>query len=350
MRNSPDKLPKLDALSMVYLDTNVLWKSQWPHVSTALENLFILCIAARIQVCLPEAVELEIEQRNVRELDKAVAKFKDELSQLPDVIQRGTNVEYRSPDLNEFRKLTDKNLAKYRVERVPLTSQTLRDFFELAIRHTAPFANKGSGFQDSVILHSVLEHFMPLNISNGGKLNSVITTEDGQFIAGINSSGAGRLRGVKFGELLLRLEEASPLATAINHRWDSETKSAAKSLEQMTREIEQFVTVKYFSGFSKIGMLSGRQFESVHIHRITGVTVPIHDSRDAAGTKNVVFSFKVELEVESTTAQVPSRFDMELLDFPRSFTAERITLEIEANAKVENGEYKDIRFLGARRP
>ncbi len=80
------------------------------------------------------------------------------------------------------------------------------------------------------------------------------------------------------------------------------------------------------------------------------MTVPIPDSGDVAGTKDVAFSFKVELDVQSTTAQIPSRFDMELFDFPRIFTAERITLEIEANAEVENGEYKDIRFLSVRRP
>jgi hypothetical protein len=41
---------------------------------------------------------------------------------------------------------------------------------------------------------------------------------------------------------------------------------------------------------------------------------------------------------------------MEPFDFPRISMEERITLEIEANAKVENGEYKDIRFLSVRRP
>ncbi len=343
-------MPELGSLSMVHLDTNVLWKSRWPYVSTSLRNLFILCKAAAIQVYLPEAVVLEMEQRSIRECEKAVEKFRNELSQLPEVIQRGANVEYPSPDLDEFRKTTDKNVTQYRIERVPLTSLTLRDFFDLAIRHRAPFTNKGSGFQDSVILHSVLEHFEPLNVSKGGNLNAVITTEDGPFREGINISGAGRLTGIGFDSLIAKLEEASPLAAAMDQQWDSEAKSAVKSLKQMTSEIEQFVTIKYFSGFAQIVLLNGRQLESVHIHRIAGVTVPIPESGDAAGTKNVAFSFKVDLDVHSTTAQMPSRFDMELFDLPRVYMTERIALEIEANANVENGEYKDIRFLRVRRP
>jgi rRNA-processing protein FCF1 len=357
VKKSPEEFPKTNSYSLAYLDTNALWESQWPHVSTSLKNLLILCAAAKIKVCLPEAVVLEIEQRSIRELKKAVTKFENEIFQVPEVIRRGTRVESNPLDvlLEEFHKLTDKNVSIYHIERVPLTTQTLRQFFDLAIRHTPPFANKGAGFQDSVILHSVLEHFMPLNKSKGGKLNAVITTEDSQFREGINVSGAGRLTGITVEKLVSQLQEVAPLAEATRHLWDSEIKAACKALEPMKEEVAQFVAVNYFSGFARLVVLHSRQLESVHVQRITGVTVPIPESDDAARTKNVEFSFKAEVDVETSTVQtstvqMPSRFDMEQFDFPRIVMSERITFEIGATAKVENGEYKDIQFLNVRRP
>lgn len=191
---------------------------------------------------------------------------------------------------------------------------------------------------------------MPLNNSKGGKLNAVITTKDAQFREGINISGAGCLAGIEVDKLISHLQEASPLAEATDQQWHSETKAAAKALEQMTDDVAQFVAVKYFSGFAKIVTLGGRQLESVHVESITGVTVPIPESDDAARTKSVTFSFKAEVNVETTTAQPASRHGMEPFDFPRIFMSERVMLEIEATAKVENGEYKDIRFLSVRHP
>jgi hypothetical protein len=126
--------------------------------------------------------------------------------------------------------------------------------------------------------------------------------------------------------------------------------SSNQALEQMTDELAQFVTVNYFPDFARTVILAGRQLESVHVESITGVTVPIPDSDNAAGTKDVAFSFKTEVDVQTSTAQMASRYGMEPFDFPRMFMSERITLEIEANAKVENGEYKDIRFLSVRHP
>jgi hypothetical protein len=64
-------VPEFDRL---YLDTTVLRKSNWPHVSAELGFLLELAKNFKIQVVIPEAAEIEREEQWVRELVAASQK------------------------------------------------------------------------------------------------------------------------------------------------------------------------------------------------------------------------------------------------------------------------------------
>jgi hypothetical protein len=337
-------------ISSAYLDTSVLWRSHWPHVSTELRNLFVLCSAGKVRVYLPEAVELEMEERSIRKFNEVRSQFTKGMSELPDVFNRGASVEPlpTSGLLEQFRKRIDKSVTTYNIQRVSFVSNTSRELFELAVRHSPPFGGKSSGLQDSIILQNVFAHISSLKESG----TAMIVTNDDPFIAAIQTSGADKLFGIQLDRLVKRLKDESPLAEAKTiAQWDLETKSATEAIANKKDEVEQYIAADYGSGLTRL-LLPGQQRVSVNLNRIFDVTTPIPDAGDSSRTKIVEFSFKAEVDTQTTSAQMfdPRFQGIGSSDYPAEIytTFIRRTVEIEAKATVVNSEYKDLQFVAIR--
>src|SRR5712691_5495300 len=86
----------------VYLETSAARAAGWPRVSASLERLALIARGLRAEVFLPELVEIELEERWLRDaLDKAQAltsRVKEVERLLSGIIDRGVAIEVADRD------------------------------------------------------------------------------------------------------------------------------------------------------------------------------------------------------------------------------------------------------------
>jgi hypothetical protein len=256
--------------SRIYLDTNVLRKSKWPEISVALANLLSLASSMKVRVFLPVAVELEIEEHWIREFRRVTERAQRDASKLPTTFQRGLKIEVASMDdgRREFRALTERNILSFGIERVPFSSRSLKDLFQQAILHTPPFSERGTGFQDAVILQSIIEHL------SGVSESAALVTSDNDFTHEIISHTAGsagvELHCVPFDAILDRLTNDEWTNVEKVRLWEREIQSATRAVNAMRSELEEFIAAQCREGFGMLSTLEKlTELQSVHILEIS---------------------------------------------------------------------------------
>lgn len=169
----------------LYLDTTVLRKSNWPHISAELSFLLALARNFDIRVVIPEPAEIEREEQWIRDLTAASQKFASAASKRADVLKAiGLSTERSREDLPET--LRERYLATAQsakeingISTAPLTSRGVREFLKLAVSRTPPFqvsGDKVTGFQDALILFSIFD-----DMNASGTDNSVLLSDDVVF-------------------------------------------------------------------------------------------------------------------------------------------------------------------------
>lgn len=176
----------------IYVDTNVLIKQGWPSPSIMLNNVFRFAAWWKIQILLPDAVIKEAEDHWLRDVKRGIAELASaqrDLQRLASPIPCETKEEHTAVEklLEEYRKKVEETLKEYAIIRVPFTKRTTEEVFGFATKYILPFVldAKGKGFQDVVILLSILDHL------NG--FPEAITI----FISGDND-----FNGVKFADFI----------------------------------------------------------------------------------------------------------------------------------------------------
>jgi hypothetical protein len=153
----------------IYFDTNPLLAAEWPGVSVILGNLLY---GARtwwnIPTFIPETVLMEAEENWVRDLQDEISRFRNAAQQVER--KAGSIPCYTRIDHSPVEKLRalywtmrDQTVGRYEIGIAPFGTKTAAEFFRLATRYVLPFkeGGQGAGFQDAVILQSVLEHLHP---------------------------------------------------------------------------------------------------------------------------------------------------------------------------------------------
>ena len=176
-------MPEFDRL---YLDTTILRKSNWPHVSAELGFLFGLAKNFRIQVVIPEAAEIEREEQWVRDLVAASQKYVAALTKRSDVLKAIglTPVEQRPDDPPEalrekYRAAAQSAKEANGIATAPVTTRGAAEFLKLAVTRTPPFqisGDKVTGFQDTLILLSIID-----DLNACGRATCVLLSDDGVF-------------------------------------------------------------------------------------------------------------------------------------------------------------------------
>lgn len=175
-------MPEFDRL---YLDTTVLRKSNWPHVSAELGFLLELAKNFQIQVVIPEAVEIEREEQWVRDViaasQKCVAARTKRSNVLKAVGLTLAGERDDPPDTMRERYETAAKAAKESsgIATAPLTARGVEEFLKLAVTRTPPFQMSGdkvTGFQDTLILLSIMDD---LNVY--ARDTCVLLSDDGIF-------------------------------------------------------------------------------------------------------------------------------------------------------------------------
>jgi hypothetical protein len=262
--------------------------------------------------------------------------------------------------LVEYRKKVNDAVKEYGIGQTPFTKRTVEDLFGFATKYLLPFAHnaEGKGFQDVVILLSILDH---LNASPGA--NAVFVTDDNDF-AGIDIASfmpdfdSRRLRVINletsFDFLSKRYYEES-----IIKPYQQEVKNASTAVEAQTSQIAMFV-----NSLVTVDMIKPRGFGgtvtkllSLEYLTVLSVDTPLPDpsapDRSVEILIKVVAAYKVlmaggvrfkgglsslnALLNADTFEIIPSSEEQETYAFWRG--------GIQATADVVNREFKNIALI-----
>jgi hypothetical protein len=350
----------------IYLDTNVLVESRWPKVSVKLGNVLSLASQFGIPVFIADPVEQEAQEVSMRSIRRSVADLEGaerEYRRQSESISGEAYVVQRSADLGSLRaryvELAQASKAMHRIQAIPLASRNVDAFFRLAIRYVLPFeegsSNKpgeGRGFQDAVILSSVLEH-----LRSNPQLSGVFVTRDSVFS---KISFAEFMPEFENPPLLIKdLDEVSELLLDkyvdenVMKPWEEERINAQRATENALPELTAFIQshlephMLQETMFSKV--LELRAVENVKVKYVQ-TSLPSPEKPD----RLVVFAIATDVQCRALTeAQIPDLTGF----FGGPFYApsyrppmkqEELSLPwlggVEAAADVEGRQYKNLKF------
>lgn len=193
MPDLPEARPPLD-FNAVYLDTNVLVRSQWPSPSVKLNNALSLASWWNVQVFLPKPVLMEAEEHWTRTVQKNLSRLHgaaDQLERIARPIDVRTKIDHVPIErmVKNYRAAVEAAMAEYRIHVCPFTNVSAQGMFNLAVRYADPFEldQEGKGFQDAVILSSVLQHLK----ANPELKGIFVTADDGFLTAAVADYEAG---------------------------------------------------------------------------------------------------------------------------------------------------------------
>lgn len=147
----------------LYFDTSSLIQNAWPKVSANLERLMKAAPIFHVSLFLPIPVEIELEQKWLRDLSDAEASVRRSLRNLDKVVAfAGSSAHSTVPRLADLQALykeqVDEIKRTYDLKPVPFTLRRVDEFFEMAAKRQSPIQDGDKGFRDAVILFSVADH------------------------------------------------------------------------------------------------------------------------------------------------------------------------------------------------
>ena len=149
------------ALEAVYFDSNLLRKWGWPDPSARLLELVEKATRAGVQACLVELVQQELTESWMRDL---VRERRSLSGKCKEWVKRSLGLAKAIepeplPSADEMRthfaRATEKYTKLFR--SVPTTTMPTAHFTQLAMSRGGAFVEGGKGFNDTVILVSVVE-------------------------------------------------------------------------------------------------------------------------------------------------------------------------------------------------
>jgi hypothetical protein len=168
---------------VLYFDSNILLANHWPQPLPTLANTFELARWWNISACLPAPVLEEVENHWLRELHDSVTVLRSARGK---VLKAARPVEVAVSDVGvdirilheNYQEMAANAIETLGVSVVEFTRRSAEEIFGHATRYRRPFAAKseGKGFQDAVILLSILD-----NLNQHPDLSAVFVTNDRDF-------------------------------------------------------------------------------------------------------------------------------------------------------------------------
>lgn len=143
----------------------------------------MLAMLWNVSVFLPEPVQAEAEEHWLRGVKSKVAGLENAANQferLTKPIAAQVRVEHLPLQrlIEDYRAAAQAAKLKYKMRVCPFTRFSTKEMFSLATRYVLPFEfeQEGKGFQDAVILSSVLQH-----LKANPELAAILVTADAVF-------------------------------------------------------------------------------------------------------------------------------------------------------------------------
>jgi hypothetical protein len=232
----------------IYFDTNVLVRGQgWPSPSIPLNNVLRFAAWWGVSRFIPEPVLREAEEHWLRGVKGGVSGLsgaKNELKRLASPLTCETNIEHPTIEklLEEYRNKVDAAVKDYGITRTPFTNRTVEEVFGFGTKYFLPFAPKGEGkgFQDAVILLSILDHLAEFPNAKAVFISSDVDFKGVDFAHFIPRFDCKRLRVLELSKVFNELWEPYIHATFIKP-YRREVESAQAAAKALIPELKQFV-------------------------------------------------------------------------------------------------------------
>jgi len=292
-------------LRRVYFDSEPLKAAEWPSLSQKLVGVIRLASSLGVGCLLPEPVLMELEADWLRDLKgnlgemgtawQAVAKA---LRQVGEPLTSNAPVNLKQIT-EAYRARVAQVLSEQSLLVVPTTPRDLVEVFELALGRDPPFFGEKDdrGFQDAVILLSVIDHLQQSPES------AVFVTADKR----LKKSDLGRLVGETLLDLRfttleeLREELTKHLEAKQQEAWQRDRELARQAIVTAWSELETFLTQNISLLPSDLGFFSTIEgIQAAHARLLRDVTTPFDPDRKEGTNVSISATVEVELEVVST--------------------------------------------------
>jgi hypothetical protein len=336
----------------IYLDTNVLFKERWPVLGAKLRGMLNLARALNLSVVIPDAVEREVKAHWFLELTKRRKKLQSDeatfLDMLNDVREADSQCDWI--DIGAVEKDYDRRIERIRADwcigSAPFDLVPIHVLFRMAVLKDPPFEERGTGFQDAVILLSVID-----DLSCFPETPGVLISNDGIFsdsrIQDLIKRSSANLAIYRSVEDFIAFLKGT-LKDYVRQDWDEEDRKAAAALYGQKDAIEDFVRERLNVEPSLLSaQMNTSEFEvrSVELQEITGVFTPQPHREQAVREFEIAASMRCLIRVG------PPKGATSLERF--IFGPEKViitSIELEAAVEEKNSDYTITRLLRARPP
>ncbi len=355
----------------IYFDTQPLMQSQWPMISTSLDNVLGLSGVFGVSLCIPQPVLDERKAQWFRDLAGKETALNGAYRSIQQYCKNLCPFEKPSAiDLvaleNAYKREEANVLHNFDISTPPTTTRPVDEFYQHALNKKPPFKEKGTGFKDAVILSTILDHLAAYPTDK----TAIIVTKDQDFQAKTLKENSKDIRSRL--EIFRSLDEVTSKYKAAFEidklqTWEKDQKQAKAALEEIKDEITRFIidTVP-FNEYDAPGLGRITEITGIRVQAIRDIKTPYPS--DSSKNKPVNFSCLTEIGLQTIWEWYPPPETCTInIGEPAAAKAKYRPLapwgigpqravrdfekvvEIECRSSVDNGIYRDIKLINARR-
>jgi hypothetical protein len=353
-------------VSRIYFDASTLIANGWPAPSPQLLRLLkIAMLLPKVEVFIPELVELECEAEWLRRFDDRKREVISKIDALATHSQAFKKPHIELPTVPEglaqYRETVTALKASLEIQRSPTTQRSVYELLSMSILHVSPFATSDRSFRDSVIVVSIIDHLSAAK----EPIRAMLVTNDAFFDNKGQTTESGSILDVVVKDLpvvdkTLRSMVEREWLTA----WLADTELATAALEKDKERIAQFLT-------ENLSIPAGGFFRP-KIKAIRGLTLNTitdfvtSNQNPASRAEDVIeqVSFNVAITLHETVEiyplpearQLSFRVGEEVTETPAAGlfpppTAQDVDVEaevsVQAEAHIVKGDYREFKYVSA---
>jgi len=347
----------------IYFDSNELLANGWPDPSPRLGNFLHVERGWNIRAFIPAPVldETEAHWRSAVEhqaTQLTTAKKEFERHSRPIVCDVSVEAPAIEDLRNQYRLCREEILKRFEIGVIPYSNCSIEFFFQRATNYIMPFEKEreGKGFQDAVIMQSVLEH-----LHSDGELRGLLITKDGgmrqariaDFLPGLDKS---RLHYANLDEAWDNLIHYHIDQTVIKP-YHEERKNALAAVKEMDIDLKGFLAAHLTESMLRAGELgapaTALKLISVDSIEVSFVDTPVPDS-DANPDRAVKILISISAQCTALLRKESFGFFSSLFGSPEQASSgptlpsevfqgnARWSGGIRATAKVVNRQFHEI--------
>jgi len=380
----------MERFDLLYFDTQPLIASGWPRLSQASCNVLYVANKLGIKAIVPEPVRIELRSHWRRRYTEALGRLEalkrmmvevgvefDARGRVLDTRTRphpvGTSTIYEVPfpsvdiAMQSYEATTAALLCFHQIQQIRVTPRSVSEVFKMAVDRLPPMREEGKGFQDAVVLLSVIDHLK----TQTGKV--------GAFVSADSIYRDHRDAIVHFAEQdgvrLSLLDTIDDVSSALSQwvqkpeldEWEKDKERAGQALSSLAPLIERFIErnlVRTYD-FEAAGRRWRYAIGSLMVARINNIeTTPFAERREGERVRltfDVLLGYGVSFGPyrPGMMDDMPSQVGA-LDDVAAGWLAEAMfgpeagrdlptpIVEVEAVADLRDGRYSDIQFISAR--